>query len=187
VALEASRGDLTLVELAAKHGVHHTMIAPWKRQAIDGMAGTFSRGGDAARAVSESEVEKLHAKIGQLGVDRVFSESLRSMSVDRGRAMVEPAHHRLSISGRYRLLRISRMSYYYRPVPEADETLALMVVIDTTFLDCSWYGSRQMARHLRSNGHEVGRRTVRRLMAEMGLTPIYQRSRTSEPHSRHRV
>jgi transposase-like protein len=44
VALEAIRGDLTLAELAAKHGVHHTMIAAWKRQAIDGMAGTFSGG-----------------------------------------------------------------------------------------------------------------------------------------------
>lgn len=37
VALEAIRGDLTLAELAAKHGVHHTMIASWKRQAIDGI------------------------------------------------------------------------------------------------------------------------------------------------------
>ena len=59
VALEAIRGDLTLAELAAKHGVHHTMIASWKRQAIDGMAGTFAGAGDVARAASESEVEKL--------------------------------------------------------------------------------------------------------------------------------
>lgn len=47
VALEAIRGDLTLVELAAKHGVHHTMIASWKRQAIAGMAGTFLGAGEA--------------------------------------------------------------------------------------------------------------------------------------------
>lgn len=66
VAREAIRDDLTLAELAAKHGVHHTMIASWKRQAIDGMASTFSGAGDAVRAASESEVEKLHAKIGQL-------------------------------------------------------------------------------------------------------------------------
>ena len=72
VALEAIRGDLTLAELAAKHGVHHTMIAAWKRQAIDGMAGTFAGTGDAARSASESEVEKLHAKIGQLVVERDF-------------------------------------------------------------------------------------------------------------------
>ncbi|MGX1189308.1 transposase InsO family protein [Porphyrobacter sp. MBR-49] len=101
--------------------------------------------------------------------------------------MVEPAHHRLSISAQCRLLRISRSSYYYAPVPETDETLALMTVIDTTFLDCPWYGSRQMARHLRRNGRDVGRRRVRRLMAKMGLTPIYQRPRTSDPHPQHRI
>ena len=101
--------------------------------------------------------------------------------------MVEPAHHRLSISTQCRLLQISRSSYYYAPVPETDETLALMTVIDTTFLDCPWYGSRQMARHLRRAGHEVGRRRARRLMAKMGLTPIYQRPRTSDPHPQHRV
>jgi transposase len=48
------------------------MIASWKRQAVDGMAGTFSGASDAAKAVSESEVEKLHAKIGQLVVERDF-------------------------------------------------------------------------------------------------------------------
>lgn len=53
VALEAIRGDLTLAELAPKYGVHHTMIASWKRQAIDGMAGTFSGAGDAAKAIRE--------------------------------------------------------------------------------------------------------------------------------------
>ena len=48
------------------------LIASWNRQAIDGMASTFSGAGDAAKAVSESEVEKLHAKIGQLVVERDF-------------------------------------------------------------------------------------------------------------------
>lgn len=72
VVLEALRGDLTLVELAAKHGVHHTMIAAWKRQAIDGLAGVFDGAADSARSASEAEVEKLHAKIGQLVVERDF-------------------------------------------------------------------------------------------------------------------
>ena len=42
VAREAIRGELTLAELASKHGVHQTMIAQWKRQAIEGMASLFS-------------------------------------------------------------------------------------------------------------------------------------------------
>ena len=101
--------------------------------------------------------------------------------------MIEPAHQRLSIAAQCRLLSISRSSYYYARVPETEVTLALMRRIDATFLDCPWYGSRQMVRHLRRNGHDVGRRRVRRLMAKMGLSPIYQRPRTSDPHPQHRV
>jgi transposase len=61
VALEAIRGDLTLAELGAKHGIHHTMIAAWKRQAIDGMASTFAGASEVARASGEAEIDKLHS------------------------------------------------------------------------------------------------------------------------------
>jgi putative transposase len=72
-------------------------------------------------------------------------------------------------------------------VPENGATLALMALIDQVFMDCPWYGSRQMARHLQRMGHAVGRRRVRRLMAKMGLAAIYQRPRTSDPHPEHRI
>lgn len=71
VALEAIRGELTMAELASRHGVHPTMIASWKRQAIQGMSSTFSCPADAAKA-SEAEIDRLHAKIGQLVVERDF-------------------------------------------------------------------------------------------------------------------
>jgi transposase len=72
VALEAIKGDLTLAELAGKHGIHQTMIAAWKRQAIEGMAATFSGKSEAASTASEAEMARLHAKIGQLVVERDF-------------------------------------------------------------------------------------------------------------------
>ena len=74
VALEALRGELTAAQLAAKHGVHQTMVGEWRRQAVEGLASVFS-GKEAAQdtaKVSEAEVEKLHAKIGQLVVERDF-------------------------------------------------------------------------------------------------------------------
>jgi DNA invertase Pin-like site-specific DNA recombinase len=55
-----------------KHGIHRMMVGEWKRQAVEGMAGVFS----GKPAVQESaktsgaEVEKLHAKVGQLLVAR---------------------------------------------------------------------------------------------------------------------
>jgi transposase len=72
VALEAIRGELTVSELATKHGIHPNMISGWKRQAIEGMAGVFDTKADSAAGSQQSEVEKLHAKIGQLVVERDF-------------------------------------------------------------------------------------------------------------------
>lgn len=72
VAIDAIRGEQTLSELAAKHGVHPNLISQWKRQAIDQMARLFGGGGAEAVKEKEAEVEKLHAKIGQLLVERDF-------------------------------------------------------------------------------------------------------------------
>ena len=72
VALEAIRGEATIAELVSKHGVHQTLINAWKRQAIEGMAGVFSGKAEAAAAEREGDLEKLHAKIGQLVVERDF-------------------------------------------------------------------------------------------------------------------
>jgi transposase len=72
VALEAIRGELTVAELARKHEVHPNLIAGWKRQAIEGMAGVFDgKTGERVEA-RDTEVRELHAKIGQLVVERDF-------------------------------------------------------------------------------------------------------------------
>ena len=60
------------VELTSKHGLHLTLIASYKRQAVEGMAGAFAGTSDAIRAARDEEGEKLHAKIGQLVVERDF-------------------------------------------------------------------------------------------------------------------
>ena len=74
VALEALGGEVTTAQLATKHGIHPTMVSEWKRQATEGLTAVFSER-SAARKVAQSteaEVEKLHAKIGQLLVERDF-------------------------------------------------------------------------------------------------------------------
>ena len=72
VALEALRGELTVLQLATKHGVHQTLIGNWKRQAMDGLTAVFSTKADAKEGMREEDVEKLHAKIGHLVVERDF-------------------------------------------------------------------------------------------------------------------
>jgi putative transposase len=101
--------------------------------------------------------------------------------------MIEPEHPQLSIVRQCELVSISRSGFYYRPAGETPLNLTLMRLIDAQFLEAPWYGSRQMARHLRREGYTVSRKRVRRLMAKMGLAPIYQRPRTTVPHPEHRI
>jgi transposase len=63
---------MTVAQLAARHGVHQTMINAWKKQAVEGMAGVFSAKVEAVETARESEIDQLHAKIGQLVVERDF-------------------------------------------------------------------------------------------------------------------
>lgn len=109
------------------------------------------------------------------------------MRLERRRQMIEPSHPQLPVVRQCELVSISRSGFYHRPRGETPLNLELMRLIDAQFLETPWYGSRQMARHLRREGYTVGRKRVRRLMAKMGLAPIYQRPRTTVPHPEHRV
>ena len=71
VALEALRGDKTIQEIAAKYQVHPNQVSTWKRQAMDGMADLFSRGGKPS-GPSDAEIKELHAKIGRLTIENDF-------------------------------------------------------------------------------------------------------------------
>ena len=109
------------------------------------------------------------------------------MSVERRRQMIEPGHPGLSVARQCALVSISRSSFCCQPAGETAENLALMRLIDAQFLETPWYGSRLLARLVRRDGHEVGRKRVGRLMAIMGLVPIYQRPRTTVPSPEHRI
>ncbi|WP_417691588.1 transposase [Roseibium sp.] len=58
-------------EIAAKHQVHPNQVSTWKRQAIEGMADVFARGGKPEEP-TEVEIKGLHTKIVRLVVENAF-------------------------------------------------------------------------------------------------------------------
>jgi transposase len=72
VALEALAGEHTLAELAARHDIHPNLIQQWKRQAKENLADLFSSKATAHKTSREAEIRELHAKIGQLTIEKDF-------------------------------------------------------------------------------------------------------------------
>lgn len=71
VALEAIRGEKTVAQIAAHHQVHANQVTTWKQQALEHLAGTFASGPSPD---SQERIDQLHAKIGELTVERDFLE-----------------------------------------------------------------------------------------------------------------
>ena len=148
VALEAIQGHRTVAELAKRHELHPNLIAQWKRQAIEKLAKVFDDKASRTRRQpgrgSDEAARQDRTTCRRAGF---FGESLRSLSLDRKRNMIDPGHPRLSIVRQCELAAVSRATFYRTPAGESAGTLALMRLIDETFLECPFYGARQMVRH----------------------------------------
>jgi putative transposase len=93
----------------------------------------------------------------------------------------------VSVRRQCELLGLNRSTAYYRPAAETPENLALMALIDRQYTARPFYGSRRMTAWLRTQGHEVNRKRVRRLLGVMGLEAIHPKPRRRGDGRPHRV
>jgi transposase-like protein len=66
VALAAVKGDKTVSELAALHGVHPTLIHAWKKQLVSNAEELFHNGAKPPGADQETLQAQLYEQIGRL-------------------------------------------------------------------------------------------------------------------------
>lgn len=103
------------------------------------------------------------------------------------RLMTQTDHRFLSLSDQCRLLSIHRSGLYYSPVPEREENLRLMRLLDEWYLQVPFYGIRRLTRLLNAQGEQVNRKRVKRLMDLMGWQTIYHKRKTSKRNPEHPV
>ncbi len=73
VAVAAIKGDKTLVELSEQYDVHPNQIQDWRKRLLDDADTVFGKG-QQQREETDEKVKDLHAKIGQLTMERDFLE-----------------------------------------------------------------------------------------------------------------
>jgi transposase len=69
VALEAIKGEQTLVELSLRYQVHPNQITEWKNRLLENAPDIFNR---SQKAETGPDLKDLHAKIGQLAMENDF-------------------------------------------------------------------------------------------------------------------
>jgi putative transposase len=93
----------------------------------------------------------------------------------------------ITISRQCELLEIHRSGLYYAPVPESEENLQLMRLLDEQYLRTPFYGVRRLTKLLKNKDIGVNHKRVKRLMELMGWQTLYRKLNTSRKNEEHRV
>ena len=187
VAVEAIRGERTLSQLASQFHVHPVQIGQWRKTALEQLADVFLDGRKNKPTGSEVEKEALYEEIGRLKVELDWLKKKWVCSTEQGRRLVEPGHAEISVRRQCELLGVNRSGLYYQSVGESEENLMLMRLIDEEYTRHPFFGSRRMLVWLCSQGHEVNRKRVSRLMEVMGVEAVYRKPRLSQPGEGHKI
>jgi putative transposase len=103
------------------------------------------------------------------------------------RSLVEWDHEDLSVRRQCALLGLSRSTLYYGGVGESEENLQLRRLLDEQYTRRPYFGSRRMTDWLQSQGYDVNRKRIQRLLRKMGLEAIYPKRRLSGGGLAHKV
>ena len=95
------------------------------------------------------------------------------------RSLVEADNDRVSIVSQCDLLGLHRSGVYYNPVPETQENLDIMLILDKQYFETPFYGVERLLVILIGMGYVINRKRLRRLIKVVGWQTLYPKKRTT--------
>lgn len=93
----------------------------------------------------------------------------------------------ISMTRQCELVSIHRSGLYYQPVPESEENLKIMRLMDEQYFHTPFYGVRRTTQWLRNQGYEINPKRTKRLMELMSWQTVYRKKNTSKRNKLHPV
>ncbi len=193
LVLEVLEGEKTINEIASKYEVLPASLKQWKKQFLDNMSLAF----DKSTVVKEykekiemmqKEKDSIAKKLGETIVEKEFLEGkLVSLASSKERkSMIDPKLN-MSLNKQCRLLQVSKSSFYYTPVKpfSTPENIGVLDAINNIYSDFPSYGCRRMTKQLQKDGHNVGKKFVKKAMNYMGIEALYTKPKTTTANKEH--
>ena len=121
------------------------------------------------------------------GGERLAQKKITDELIGDRRRLIDPTHEWLSIAYQCQLLSLPRSSYYYQPLGESTDNLALMERIDKLFTERPEMGIRRMHQEISTPDNPVNIKRVHRLTRLMGLEAVYQKPNLSKAAEGHQI
>ena len=193
LALEVVEGEKTVNEIASQYEVLPTSLKNWKKQFLENMSLAF----DKSKVVKEykDEIEELKKskdsmakKLGETIVEKEFLEGkLVSLASSKERKALLDTKLNLSLNQQCKLLKVNKSSLYYEPKkPFSTSTdIKLLDAINNIYSDFPSYGYRRITKQLQIDGHNIGKKLVKKAMKYMGIEALYPKPKTTTANKEH--
>ncbi len=193
IVIEILEGEQTISEIASREGINVNQLKNWKKEFLENASRAFNGSKsekEAKRAAENSKKREEKAYAENRSPDSsgglAQKKNLKKCSDLTGRKSLVMKNDRLNIKEQCELLEINRTSMYYQPVEPAEKALEreeyIKSRIDYWHTKFCYIGHRKIKEKLvQEDGIAIGRKLVRRYMAEMNICPVYPKSNLSKP------
>ena len=193
LVLEVLEGEKTINEIASRYKVLPVSLKNWKKQFLENMSLAFDKSSVVKEYKDEIDIlqkdkDMLAKKVGNLTIEKDFLvEKLVSLASSKERKVLVDTKHKISLNMQYRLLRLNKSSLYYMPTKpfSTKRQISLLDAINNIYSDFPYYGYRRIHKQLLKDGHNIGKKLVKKAMRYMGIEALYPKPKTTIANKEH--